>query len=109
MIIELRKDVVPKTAENFRALCTGECGIGTLGKPLHYKGTKFHKIKRVFVVQSGDVVKNDGSSGESIYGPVFDDENFELSVSSILQKEVTDISTFFFPTEPPINALNYFP
>ncbi|EDW92986.1 peptidyl-prolyl cis-trans isomerase D isoform X1 [Drosophila yakuba] len=79
MIIELRKDVVPKTAENFRALCTGECGIGTLGKPLHYKGTRFHKIKRVFVVQSGDVVNNDGTSGESIYGPVFDDENFELA------------------------------
>ncbi|XP_017133682.1 peptidyl-prolyl cis-trans isomerase D [Drosophila elegans] len=79
MIIELRKDVVPKTAENFRALCTGECGVGTLGKPLHYKGTRFHKVKRVFAVQSGDVVKNDGSSGESIYGPVFEDENFELT------------------------------
>ncbi|XP_017040264.1 peptidyl-prolyl cis-trans isomerase D [Drosophila ficusphila] len=79
MIIELRKDVVPKTAENFRALCTGECGNGTLGKPLHYKGTRFFKIKRVFAVQSGDVVNNDGTSGESIYGPVFDDENFELT------------------------------
>ncbi|XP_037719203.1 peptidyl-prolyl cis-trans isomerase D [Drosophila subpulchrella] len=79
MIIELRKDVVPKTAENFRALCTGECGIGTMGKPLHYKGTRFHKVKRVFAVQSGDVVNNDGTSGESIYGPVFEDENFELT------------------------------
>jgi len=86
MIIELRKDVVPKTAENFRALCTGECGIGTMGKPLHYKGTRFHKVKRVFAVQSGDVVNNDGTSGESIYGPVFEDENFELTVGRILSR-----------------------
>lgn len=81
IIIELRKDVVPKTAENFRALCTGEKGIGTLGKPLHYKGIRFHKVTRVYVAQSGDVVKNDGSCGESIYGPVFDDENFILEVN----------------------------
>ncbi|KAH8270537.1 hypothetical protein KR018_011228 [Drosophila ironensis] len=79
MVIELRKDVVPRTAENFRALCTGECGVGQLGRPLHYKGTRFHRIKRVFAVQSGDVVKNDGTSGESIYGPVFEDENFDLT------------------------------
>lgn len=81
IIIELRKDVVPKTAENFRALCTGEKGIGQLGKPLHYKGVKFHKVTRVYVAQSGDVVNNDGTAGESIYGPIFDDENFELNVS----------------------------
>ncbi|EDW18463.2 peptidyl-prolyl cis-trans isomerase D [Drosophila mojavensis] len=79
MIIELRKDVVPKTAENFRALCTGERGIGQLGERLHYKGTRFHTIKRVFAVQGGDVVNNDGTSGESIYGPLFEDENFELT------------------------------
>ncbi|XP_062131278.1 peptidyl-prolyl cis-trans isomerase D [Drosophila sulfurigaster albostrigata] len=79
MIIELRKDVVPKTAENFRALCTGERGIGQLGQPLHYKGTRFHTIKRVFAVQGGDLVHNDGTSGESIYGPLFEDENFELT------------------------------
>ncbi|GBP15503.1 Peptidyl-prolyl cis-trans isomerase [Eumeta japonica] len=69
-------------AENFRALCTGEKGIGTLGKPLHYKGVRFHKVTRVYVAQSGDVVNNDGSSGESIYGPVFEDENFILGASS---------------------------
>lgn len=84
MIIELRKDVVPKTAENFRALCTGEKGIGQLGKPLHYKGIRFHKVTRVYVAQSGDVVNNDGTGGESIYGPVFEDENFKLEVSEIL-------------------------
>ncbi|EDW69618.2 peptidyl-prolyl cis-trans isomerase D [Drosophila virilis] len=79
MVIELRKDVVPKTAENFRALCTGERGVGQLGKRLHYKGTRFHTIKRVFAVQGGDLVNNDGTSGESIYGPLFEDENFELT------------------------------
>lgn len=89
MIIELRKDVVPRTAENFRALCTGERGIGKLGKPLHYKGTHFHTIKRVFAVQGGDVVKDNGSSGESIYGPLFEDENFELSVSELQKHQGT--------------------
>ncbi|KAL9905338.1 peptidyl-prolyl cis-trans isomerase D [Glossina fuscipes] len=81
MVIELRKDVVPKTAENFRCLCTGENGIGTMGRPLHYKGVCFHKIMRVYVVGSGDIINNDGSGGESIYGPLFDDENFELEHS----------------------------
>lgn len=78
MIIELRKDVVPMTAENFRCLCTGEQGIGRMGKPLHYKGIKFHKVTRVYVAQGGDVVNNDGTSGDSIYGPTFQDENYVL-------------------------------
>lgn len=80
VIIELRKDIVPKTAENFRCLCTGERGVGVNGKPLHYKGIKFHKVQRLFMVQGGDIVKNDGTSGESIYGPVFDDESLTLPV-----------------------------
>lgn len=91
MIIELRKDVVPRTAENFRSLCTGERGIGKLGKPLHYKGTHFHTIKRVFAVQGGDVVKDNGTSGESIYGPLFEDENFELAVSELQQFKVLTV------------------
>ncbi|XP_055307468.1 peptidyl-prolyl cis-trans isomerase D [Sitodiplosis mosellana] len=78
VIIELRKDLVPKTAENFRCLCTGEKGIGVNGKPLHYKGIRFHKVQRLFMVQGGDIVKNDGTSGESIYGPFFDDETLTL-------------------------------
>lgn len=82
MLIELRKDVVPKTAENFRCLCTGEKGMGTMGKPLHYKGIKFHKVQRIFMAQGGDIVKNTGVAGESIYGPTFEDENFELTVGS---------------------------
>lgn len=80
MVIELRKDVVPKTAENFRCLCTGEKGMGISGKQLSYKGIKFHKVQRVFMAQGGDVVSNSGTAGESIYGPFFDDENFELKV-----------------------------
>ncbi|XP_011180551.2 peptidyl-prolyl cis-trans isomerase D [Zeugodacus cucurbitae] len=79
MVIELRKDVVPKSAENFRALCTGERGNGKLGKQLHYKGIRFHKVTRLYVAQGGDVVNNDGTSGESIYGPVFEDEGFTLT------------------------------
>lgn len=80
MIIELRADVVPKTAENFRALCTGEKGIGKSGKALHYKGSKFHKVQRMFMAQGGDVVSGSGYGGESIYGRYFDDENFTLLV-----------------------------
>lgn len=78
IVIELRSDVVPKTAENFRALCSGEKGIGNNGKPLHYKGVRFHKAIAQFMVQGGDIVAGDGSNGESIYGPTFEDENFEL-------------------------------
>lgn len=80
MIIELRKDVVPLTAENFRCLCTGEKGIGQLGKPLHYKGRNFHKVQRLYMAQGGDTVSDDGSSGEGIYGQSFKDENFQLQV-----------------------------
>ncbi|XP_076641497.1 cyclophilin 40 [Halictus rubicundus] len=82
VVIELYKDVVPKTAENFRALCTGERGIGINGTKLHYKGSVFHKVLPQFIIQGGDIIKFDGTSGESIYGPQFDDENFTLSHSS---------------------------
>lgn len=82
MVIELRSDLVPKTAENFRALCTGELGLGKSGKLLHYKGTKFHKVQRLFMAQGGDVVSENGTAGESIYGYQFDDENFSLLVSN---------------------------
>jgi peptidylprolyl isomerase len=78
LVFELYADVVPRTAENFRALCTGERGRGSFGKPLHFQGSPFHRIIAGFMVQGGDFTAGNGTGGESIYGKKFPDENFRL-------------------------------
>ena len=79
IVFGLYGDVVPKTVANFATLCEGSAGIGNSGKPLHYKGSAFHRIIPGFMAQGGDFTSGDGRGGESIYGNKFADENFQLN------------------------------
>ncbi|TXG65480.1 hypothetical protein EZV62_006755 [Acer yangbiense] len=76
IVMELFADSTLITVENFRVLYTGEKGICTVGKPLHYKGSTFHRVIPGYMVHGGDITQGNGTGGESIYGPSFTDENF---------------------------------
>ena len=124
IVIELYTDITPRTAENFRALCTGkyililiiiltliivigEHGTGKISKKkLHYLGSKFHRVVEDFVIQGGDITTGDGSGGESIYGKHFEDENFQRRhahagiLSMANHGRNTNSSQFFITLKP---------
>ncbi|XP_058102089.1 peptidyl-prolyl cis-trans isomerase-like [Magnolia sinica] len=76
IVMELYADTTPRTAKNFQALYTAKKGTGRSGKPLHYKGSSFHRVIPNFMCQGGDFTVGNGTGGESIYGSKFADENF---------------------------------
>ncbi|CAO3673497.1 unnamed protein product [Umbelopsis ramanniana] len=107
IVFELFADEVEQTAENFRALCTGEMGLGKVSNmPLHYRGYIFHRIIKGFMCQGGDFTRRNGSGGESIYGATFPDENFKRKhttqglLSMANRGPNTQSSQFFITTRP---------
>ncbi|ORZ23907.1 cyclophilin-like domain-containing protein [Lobosporangium transversale] len=108
IVMELFADEVPRTAENFRALCTGEKGVSkTSSVPLHYRGSIFHRVIKGFMVQGGDFIRRDGSGGESIYGGPMPDEggfkrkhDIEGLLSMANKGPNSSTSQFFLTTRP---------
>lgn len=105
IVFELFDDIVPKTAENFKCLCTGEKGIDRRsGKAMHYKGVVFHRIIPQFMIQGGDFTRGDGRGGTSIYNGKFDDESFAVNHTKPGQLSMansgpnTNSSQFFITT-----------
>jgi len=104
VIFELFADLTPRTCENFRALCTGECGFGKkTKKKLSYDGCSFFRSSKGFMVQSGDFQFNNGDGGESIYGGAFNDEDFtrrhtQAGILSMANKGRNSNTSQFFVT-----------
>ena len=97
IVIQLFNDLVPKTAENFRALCTGERGFGSnKEKMLHFKGSIFHRVVKRFMLQGGDFQNGNGTGGESIYGDNFEDENLTMKHETPGLLSMANIGKQFF-------------
>ena len=111
IVFELFKNVVPRTAENFRQLCTGEKGRGNSGKMLTFMNSMFHRVIPNFMAQGGDFTKFNGTGGESIYGRKFADENFKIKhtepyLLSMANAGPNSNGSQFFITFEPCNWLD---